>query len=71
MGAAFEMAWASLCASGARLSAQQACDMRVRLARVILDLVQRGERDLVRLSRHALAALKAPGRVAENLAPQL
>jgi hypothetical protein len=57
MGTAFEAAWRAFCASGERVSAQVACDTRIRLARVILDLVQQGERDLVRLQDFALASL--------------
>jgi hypothetical protein len=57
MGAAFEAAWASLCASRGSLSAQQACNARIHLARAILDQVHRGERDPARLSKLALASL--------------
>jgi hypothetical protein len=60
MGTAFEAAWMALCASGERLSAQQACDARIRLARIILDGVQNGERDPARLCELALASLDAP-----------
>ena len=61
MANAFETAWAALCASGERLSAQQVCDARIRLARFILEGVQNGERDVARLSELALASLESPG----------
>jgi len=59
-GKAFEAAWAELCASGARLSAPQACNARIRLARAILDGVQAGERDSTRLRDRALSSLAFP-----------
>jgi hypothetical protein len=58
MGGAFEAAWASLCASGERLSAQGACDARSHLARSILDRVRQGERDAGRLCEIALQSLQ-------------
>jgi hypothetical protein len=70
MAAAFEAAWASLCASGERLSAQQACDARIRLARAILELARNGERDPGRLRQLALASLDSP-EAEEKLGPQL
>jgi hypothetical protein len=60
MGLAFEAAWAALCTSGERLSAQEACDARIRLARVILEGVEDGERDVARLRELALASLALP-----------
>jgi hypothetical protein len=60
MGAAFDAAWAALCVSGERLSAQEACDARIRLARVILEGVRDGERDVARLRELALASLDLP-----------
>ena len=60
MGAAFEAAWATLCLSGERLSAQEACDARIRLARVIFNRVQKGERDPSSLRELALASLDEP-----------
>lgn len=60
MGSAFEAAWEALCSSGERLSAQGACDARIHLARVILDLVQSGERDQRRLRALALGSLDIP-----------
>jgi len=71
MGAAFERAWLSLCASGHRLSAQQACDARVTLARAILDCGRRGERDPNRLSEYALEALMLPALRGVKLLPEL
>jgi hypothetical protein len=58
MGSAFETAWASLCASGERLSAQRACDARSHLARIILDRVRQGERNAGRLCEVALRSLE-------------
>jgi hypothetical protein len=60
MGAAFDAAWTALCMSGERLSAQEACDARIRLARVILEGVRDGERDVARLQELALASLDLP-----------
>lgn len=60
MEAAFEAAWKARASSGKKLSAQQACDDRIRIARVILDRVQEGERDWVRLQDLALASLDLP-----------
>jgi hypothetical protein len=57
MGAAFEAAWSSLCSSGARLSAQETCDARIHLARVILDLTTRGVREPTELRDRALASV--------------
>jgi hypothetical protein len=57
---AFEAAWAALCSSGARLSAPQACNARVRLARAILDGVREGERNSARLRDLALSSLTMP-----------
>ena len=71
MAAAFDRAWASLCASGLRLSAQQACDARINLARAILDCGRRGERDPRRLSEYALDALVAPEVSRAKLVPEL
>jgi hypothetical protein len=58
MQCAFELAWSALCASGQRLSARQACDARIRLARTILERVQNGERDPRLLRDLALATLE-------------
>jgi hypothetical protein len=58
MQSAFDLAWSTLCASGQRLSAQQACDARIRLARTILECVQDGERDPRLLRDLALSALE-------------
>jgi hypothetical protein len=71
MGVAFETAWVSLCSSGERLSAQQACDARIRLARAILDYVRRGERNPARLSEYALDSLVTPDLNRPSLAPEL
>ena len=57
---AFEAAWAALCSSGTRLSAPQACNARVRLARAILDGVREGERNSARLRDLALSSLAMP-----------
>jgi hypothetical protein len=57
MGTAFDDAWTRLCASGERISAQETCDLRIKLAHVILRLGQRGERDPARLRDFALASL--------------
>jgi hypothetical protein len=67
MADAFETAWAALCASGERLSAQQVCDARIRLARVILEGVQGGERDVARLSELALVSLETAGDPDERM----
>jgi hypothetical protein len=56
-GDAFEAAWTILCASGEPLSAQQACDTRICLARAILTRFQEGERDPIRLQQMGLASL--------------
>ena len=68
-GTAFEAAWAMLCASGIAFSAPQACNARVRLARAILDGIQDGERDTVRLRDRALSSLARPGtqRIADQI----
>jgi hypothetical protein len=60
VGAAFDAAWNSLCASGERLTAQETCDARIRLDRVIVDLARSGERDFIRLRDRALASLDEP-----------
>jgi hypothetical protein len=57
MGAAFEEAWSSLCSSGERLSAQEICDARIHLARVILDLTTLGVREPAELRDRALASV--------------
>ena len=62
MGAAFDTAWALMTSSRRRLSPQQASDARVRLARFILDEVEQGERDALRLGRWAMASLRAAPR---------
>jgi hypothetical protein len=59
MATAFEAAWAALCSSGERRSAQQACDARICLARAILDCVREGERNVARLSASALESLES------------
>ena len=64
MSAAFEAAWGLMGSAKRRLSPRQACDARVRLARLILERVEQGERDAARLGRWALASLHAgPGPV--------
>jgi hypothetical protein len=55
--AAFQAAWAALGSSGARLSASQACNARIHLARAILDGVRNGERNSARLRDLALSSL--------------
>jgi hypothetical protein len=60
VGAAFNAAWTSLCSSGERLSAQETCDARILLGRVIVELARTGERDTVRLRDRALASLDVP-----------
>lgn len=64
MSAAFEAAWASMASSKRRLSPKQACDARVRLARLIIERVEQGERDALRLGRWAMASLQAGPRSA-------
>jgi hypothetical protein len=59
MSAAFEAAWSLMGSSRGRLSPKQACDARVRLARLILERVEQGERDALRLGRWAMALLNA------------
>jgi hypothetical protein len=62
MSAAFEAAWSLMGPSKRRLSPKQACDARVRLARLILERVEQGERDAIRLGRWAMASLNAEPR---------
>jgi hypothetical protein len=62
MSAAFEAAWSLMGSSTRRLSPKQACDARVRLARFILERVEQGERDAIRLGRWAMASLNAEPR---------
>ncbi len=64
MSAAFESAWAMMGSSKRLLSPKQACDARVRLARIILERVEQGERDALRLGRWAMSALNTGGRPA-------
>jgi hypothetical protein len=59
MSAAFETAWSLMTSSRRRLSPKQACDARVRLARLILEKAEQGERDAMRLGRWAIASLKS------------
>jgi hypothetical protein len=59
-GTAFEAAWAALHSSGPALTARQASNARIRLARAILDGVQAGERDSARLRDRALSSLAVP-----------
>ncbi len=69
---AFEAAWAALRASGARLSAPQACNARIRLARAILDGVREGERNSARLRDLALSSLAMPDpQLTTNRSPYL
>ena len=63
MSAAFETAWALMSSSKRRLSPKQACDARVRLARLILEKVELGERDALRLGRWATASLQSGPRL--------
>ena len=59
LAAAFENAWKSLTARGARFADPvKAAHSREVLAKRILELVQRGERDSIRLSDDALAYLR-------------
>jgi len=62
MSAAFEAAWALMSSSKRRLSPKQACDARVQLARLILEGVDQGERDALRLGRWAMATLQTGPR---------
>jgi hypothetical protein len=62
MSTAFEAAWSLM--GSKRLSPKQACDARVRLARLILERVEQGERDAIRLGRWAMASLNAEPRTA-------
>jgi hypothetical protein len=60
VGVAFDAAWTSLCSSGERLSAQESCDARIQMGRVIVELARSGERDTGRLRDRALASLDVP-----------
>lgn len=62
MSTAFESAWALMGASTRYLSPKQASDTRVRLARLILERVEQGERDAIRLGRWAMTSLNAGPR---------
>lgn len=62
MSAAFEAAWALMASSKRLLSPKQATDERIRLARLILERAQQGERDAIRLGRWAMASLNAGPR---------
>ena len=59
MANAFQHAWATLCASGERLSAQETCDARIVMSQVILEGVLAGERNTEQLRQMALSALDA------------
>jgi hypothetical protein len=59
MSAAFETAWSLMTSSKRGLSPKQACDARVRLARLILEKAEQGERDSLRLGRWAIASLQS------------
>jgi hypothetical protein len=55
MGAAFDSAWHELEASGSNFSSQFPPDRaRETIAKRIIDMAQRGERDIERLSKNAL-----------------
>lgn len=64
---AFDAAWALMGSSRRRLSPKQACDARVRLARLILERVEQGERDALRLGRWATDSLNASPRTSLGL----
>src|SRR5207248_4624632 len=57
MQRAFDRAWAALCRCRKRLSAREACDVRVRIARVIFEEVRAGNLDPNLLSDLALSAV--------------
>ena len=67
MGAAFDSAWHELEASGSNFSSQFPPDRaRETIAKRIIDMAQRGERDTERLSKDAFAYLArhaAPGTI--------
>ena len=62
MSTAFEAAWALMASSKRLLSPKQATDERIRLARLILERAEQGERDAIRLRRWAVASLNAGPR---------
>jgi hypothetical protein len=57
MQRAFDRAWSALRRCRKRLSSREACDARVRIARVIFEEVRAGNRDPDQLSDLALSAV--------------
>ena len=71
MGAAFDSAWHDLEASGNILSSQFPPDRaRETIAKRIIDMAQRGERDTERLSKDAFAYLARQAAPGTSLHPQ-
>jgi hypothetical protein len=62
MSTAFDAAWTLISSSKRLLSPKQATDARVRLARLILERVEQGERDALRLGHWAIRSLDSGPR---------
>ena len=62
MSTAFDAAWTLISSSKRLLSPTQATDARVRLARLILERVEQGERDASRLGQWAMRSLDTAPR---------
>jgi hypothetical protein len=58
---AFEAAWKVLSRAWKASDTSRACDLRIRLARLIVDCIEEGVRDPVRLRELALARLRHLG----------
>jgi hypothetical protein len=58
---AFEAAWKALSSAWKASDTSRACDLRIRLARLIVDCIEEGVRDPVRLRDLALARLRHLG----------
>jgi hypothetical protein len=65
---AFEAAWKALSGAWKASDTSRACDLRIRLARLIVDCLEEGVRDPVRLRELALARLRHRGTGAASSA---
>jgi hypothetical protein len=58
MGEAFEAAWAEMREWDPVGTPTERCDQKIRLAHIIVQLVDDGERDILEISKRALASVK-------------
>jgi hypothetical protein len=65
-GEAFEAAWAEMREWDTIGTPTERCDRKIRLAHIIVQLVKDGERDVLEISKRALASVKLEANSAKR-----